>query len=228
MTRIRTQSPLLRATLTLARGLFVAFMTIPGAGFALLAVACGDITIDPVSAVDAVSITDTVSGPDAPMTPSITAPVVTPAPIEEAPTAEASGPDTTDDANDLDCAGRDLSIVNAQVARSVAHRKPIGVSGSFEVGEKVWAWVAVKNRGDAAEVTMIWRRDGTIRSRMTLDVGKSPRWRTWSRRTLRRSDVGTWTVDVLGPDGFILDSMSFEVTPRPTEVTVHDGEVQGC
>ncbi|MDP6944977.1 MAG: DUF2914 domain-containing protein, partial [Myxococcota bacterium] len=121
-----------------------------------------------------------------------------------------------------------LHVVDAAVAHGVSRRQPVRPSERFHVGQVVWAWTAVANRGETAPVTMLWRRDGVVRSRMTLEVGKSPRWRTWSRRTLRGHDVGAWQVEVLDAQGAILRTLSFEVAPRPVDLSLWDDEVPGC
>jgi hypothetical protein len=98
----------------------------------------------------------------------------------------------------------------------------------FQVGDVAWAWVAVKNSGDSQPATMVWTRDGQIRSRLTLEIGSSPRWRTWSRRTMRASDVGAWRVEVQDGQGQVLHTMRFEVSPQAETLTYADSPFDGC
>ena len=46
-------------------------------------------------------------------------------------------------------------------------------------------------------VTHIWRRDGKVVSRVELEVGRSPKWRTWSRQRLPASAEGRWSCEVI-------------------------------
>ena len=244
MTCFNPNSSLLRTLRALVRACMVAFMAIPGAGFALLAVACGDIDLGAEPMGDAVRVVD-VHRDTAPLAmPSLPSP--TPVDLEpvvdERPSlilpleelAEVEYPEAFDEdcccpdgEQEVPSAPSTLRIIEGELAHGVSNRQPIGGSDSFEVGDKVWAWVSVANTGDKAPITMVWRRDGVVRSRMTLDVGKSPRWRTWSRLKLRSYDVGTWTVDILDSSDNLLDVLRFDVDPGPVDVTLQTDFI-GC
>jgi hypothetical protein len=117
------------------------------------------------------------------------------------------------------------------VARSVKKRLPRDISKTFGADSGVlWAWVKVKNRAAPSKVTMVWRREGKVRSTVTLDVGVSSGWRTWSRKSIGPSDTGPWTVDVLTPDGKSIHRMKFQVEADAANVDsggvrAHEGEV---
>ena len=63
MTPIRIHAPLLRALHTLARTFCVAFLAIPGTGFALLAVACGDLDVPRESMTHDAVVADSIASP---------------------------------------------------------------------------------------------------------------------------------------------------------------------
>ena len=105
-----------------------------------------------------------------------------------------------------------MSINTAVIALSVEKRVPVDAAERFTVGQKVWAWVSVKNLGEASNLTMLWKHDGKVKSRVTLEVGTSKRWRTWSRRTMRAKDTGAWTVEVLDASGQLIETIPFEMT----------------
>ncbi|PKN54725.1 MAG: hypothetical protein CVU56_25075, partial [Deltaproteobacteria bacterium HGW-Deltaproteobacteria-14] len=52
---------------------------------------------------------------------------------------------------------------------------------------------------------------GRLVSRVELEVGKSPKWRTWSRQRTREDWIGPWSCEVLGPDGRRIGIASFDV-----------------
>jgi len=106
----------------------------------------------------------------------------------------------------------DLEVLSSTAAQNVVKRAPQGQATDFAEGA-VWAWVRVKNPGDASRVRMIWKHEGEVRSRVDLKVGTSGGWRTWSRKTMATADSGDWTVEVHAPDGELLDSIEFTVTP---------------
>jgi hypothetical protein len=65
-------------------------------------------------------------------------------------------------------------------------------------------------------VTLTWLRDGAPRATVSLEVGTSPRWRTWARRRLAPTDAGAWTAELRDPSGALLETLSFTVDgPNP-------------
>ena len=144
-------------------------------------------------------------------------------PLDEAlPTIEA--PESTP----AEEAAGSLSVVESALAHGVSQRRPVRPVTEFQVGDVAWAWISLKNSGDSQPATMVWTRDGQIRSRLTLEIGTSPRWRTWSRRTMRASDVGDWHVEVQDAQGQVLHTMRFEVTAQAETVTYADSPFDGC
>jgi hypothetical protein len=100
------------------------------------------------------------------------------------------------------------------MAVGVEKRTPLGVASEFTTdAEKVWAFIKVKNTNEPTKIRMVWKKDGKARMDVKLRVGKSKGWRTWSYRTIRKRDVGQWTVDVLTLEGDKLHTMKFEVKP---------------
>jgi hypothetical protein len=42
---------------------------------------------------------------------------------------------------------------------------------------------------------------------------QGPRWRTWSKKTIPSKATGSWRVEVRTPEGELLQSASFTITP---------------
>jgi hypothetical protein len=100
------------------------------------------------------------------------------------------------------------------VARKVEGREPVGVARSFDAshGDSVAAFVELSN--DAREATKIVVRFDPPASPpfdVPLDVGASPRWRTWAT-TKRPLEAGTWSVRVLDEHGASIARTTFEVS----------------
>ena len=108
----------------------------------------------------------------------------------------------------------ELAIVSSSIATAIEARAPQGTAETFnkDVGA-VWAWVKVRNKAGLRHITMLWKKGDKVKSRVTLRVGKSPGWRTWSKKRISGRDVGSWTVEVQDEDGGLLETMAFEVTP---------------
>ncbi|NUP09004.1 MAG: DUF2914 domain-containing protein [Polyangiaceae bacterium] len=139
-------------------------------------------------------------------------PVVTP--VASAPSkadAPAAKPKSKPKAD-----GGALSVKKLVVAKSVekSSREPQGVGTSFKKGEfeKLFAFVELANPGDESEVVVSFDppSDKPAKGRVRLDVGTSPRWRTWAT-TKGIDEAGTWTAVVSTVDGRELAREPFEV-----------------
>ena len=58
-------------------------------------------------------------------------------------------------------------------------------------------------------ITHQWMYDGKVMFEKTFDVAGA-RWRVWTSKTLQKSWIGTWTVNVLDDDRSVLETKSFE------------------
>lgn len=117
-----------------------------------------------------------------------------------------------------------LTVVSGAIGMGVEKRVPIDVGTVFDTDAgTLVAHVGVRNLDSPSQIQMIWKRDGVVSSSMSLDVGVSPRWRTWSKKRIRSWDTGEWTVEVRDAEGDLLKTMEFEVV----EAQLDDDEF-GC
>lgn len=77
----------------------------------------------------------------------------------------------------------------------------------FLDGDRLVAWTAVTGL-QTGFIEHVWYRDNVEVSRHYLPVGAGRRWRTWSRHTV---SPGEYQVQVLGPDGALLEQIAFVV-----------------
>lgn len=105
-----------------------------------------------------------------------------------------------------------------ETGTGIADRLLVGEGARFEADDgRVYARIVVDNPGPETSLAMVWRRDGRIVQSLPVIVGTSPRWRTWSYKTMRAGDVGRWTVEVLDEEGTVIARAAFEVAaPAPT------------
>ncbi|MFO0669083.1 MAG: hypothetical protein U0235_05545 [Polyangiaceae bacterium] len=69
----------------------------------------------------------------------------------------------------------DVEVVASQFADKVDSGAVVGDGKSSPVVTYVvWA-----KSGGPSEVVLVWSADGKERARQTLEVGRSPKWRTW-------------------------------------------------
>ena len=101
------------------------------------------------------------------------------------------------------------------LTRTVDNRLPGPAVGQLaRDGQRVYAHVEVFNKGDRQKLTMVWKRNGKERHRYTLDVGRSPAWRTWSYLTTGAWTQGAWSVAILDESGTLLGEQFLLIT-RP-------------
>ena len=98
-----------------------------------------------------------------------------------------------------------LKLVDLAIATEVKRREPLGVGDHFaDVPRMFHCFCVFENRQQATNVTHVWKRDGRVVSRVELEVGKSPKWRTWSRQRLQPTWAGKWTCEVQTMTGRML------------------------
>ena len=133
--------------------------------------------------------------------PSVQSPLAPPA---KAPSP--SGAESTPRAGvSLQEAHQGLKLVDLAIATEVKRREPLGISDTFTVMPRMFHCFCVfENRQEPVTVTHVWRRDGRVVSRVELEVGKSPKWRTWSRQRLQPAWTGEWTCEVQSAQGQVL------------------------
>ncbi|MFN3202416.1 MAG: DUF2914 domain-containing protein [Bradymonadia bacterium] len=109
-----------------------------------------------------------------------------------------------------------IKLVTLKMGTGVEKRRLKGENTAFRLPDEptVHAYAVFNNRtGPAQQVRMVWYKDGKRKWAVDLNVGKSSRWRTWSRSTMKRvSQMGNWEVKVFDEDGVELGSTTFEVT----------------
>ncbi len=112
-----------------------------------------------------------------------------------------------------------LTLVGSAIALGVDKRTPVDEGDTFDadVGA-LYAWVKVRNLGEDTTITMVWKKDGKQRLAVSLPVGHSYGWKTWSKKKIGAKDAGVWTVEVLDAEGLLVGSVGFEVKGAGTEV----------
>lgn len=106
-----------------------------------------------------------------------------------------------------------LEVTFAAICRDVVDLKLVQTGTSFpaSVG-KLYCFTTIVGAQSPIEITHAWYYSGTLRARVILPVN-SPHWRTYSSKIVQPHEIGEWHVDVLGPDGSLLVSVLFDITP---------------
>lgn len=111
-----------------------------------------------------------------------------------------------------------LQVRRLVVAEGVERgkREPVGAKAKFKLADvdKLYAFVEVENPGKVESevfVTFEPEDNGVSQGQVSLDVGASPRWRTWAY-TRGVKKAGSWAAVVRSADGTVLARTPFEVT----------------
>ncbi len=105
-------------------------------------------------------------------------------------------------------------------ARGVKEREPIDARSSFRVGEtdRVYAFVEVDNRNrQPSEVFVSFEREDAKgpAGKIRLEVGASPRWRTWAY-TRKLDQPGRYQAVVRDANDRVIARAAFEVLSETT------------
>jgi hypothetical protein len=105
-----------------------------------------------------------------------------------------------------------IKIARTAICRDVVDREPVEVGENFEssVG-KLFCFTKIIGAKTPIEVTHAWYFSDTEVARVNLPV-RSTSWRTYSSKIILADAVGNWHVDVMGPEGEILETLEFKIT----------------
>ena len=136
----------------------------------------------------------------APATPSVPAVPAAPA----TPASPAKTPATPAPA-------ASLTVTRIEIAGSVENREPVGIAASFPATqERVYCYLEFKDVPQDTTITYVWTLGQNDMGKVTQQVKKSSRWRTWANKSLGGMK-GDWKVDVLDESGAVLKSATFNV-----------------
>lgn len=105
-----------------------------------------------------------------------------------------------------------IKIARTAICRDVMDREPVEVGDSFDayVG-KLYCFTKIVGAETPIEVTHAWYYGDTEMARVDLPV-RSTSWRTYSSKIIMADAVGDWHVDVIGPEGEVLQTVQFKIT----------------
>jgi hypothetical protein len=110
---------------------------------------------------------------------------------------------------------KDLQVKRLVMAKAVTNREPVDVATSFSADDldRLYAYVEVENKGagDGEILVSFEPPDGPAQGNVALNVGPSPRWRTWAFTRSSRKP-GSWHAVVKSSDGRVLARAPFEIT----------------
>ena len=105
-----------------------------------------------------------------------------------------------------------LKLVELVVGTALEDKLPTDVKTHYPTPPEIlYCYSVFENPEADATVTHVWRRGSRLVSRVELEVGNSPKWRTWSKQRTQPHWTGLWSCEVLGGDGRQLGLTVFQI-----------------
>jgi len=104
-----------------------------------------------------------------------------------------------------------LAVPEAVITSNVIHRIPSDALTTVapDAGQ-VYCWTRITGAAGEVEISHVWYRGDEQIARIPLRVASSD-WRTWSAKRIDPSWTGEWRVEIVGPDGTVLETVTFTV-----------------
>jgi general secretion pathway protein A len=107
-----------------------------------------------------------------------------------------------------------ITVEEGVICRDVLRRSPVDAGTRFGTSvDRLCCFTRVVGAQRPLEVSHVWYFGDTKVATINLSV-KSFSWRTYSSKIIQPQHRGAWHVDVLGPDGEVLKTLPFEITPQ--------------
>ncbi|MDO3376708.1 DUF2914 domain-containing protein [Geoalkalibacter halelectricus] len=104
-----------------------------------------------------------------------------------------------------------LEVDEGVVTTGIVDRVPVDAVESYsaEVG-RLYFFTRIVGAAEETSVTHVWFFDDEEVARVTLPV-RSSNWRTWSSKNILPEWVGTWRVEVVDAEGYVLKDVKFSL-----------------
>ncbi len=109
-----------------------------------------------------------------------------------------------------------LSYAQTKVSRimmtsGIENKEPVdNVSAVNGEMQDIYCFTEIQTDEYPTEITHIWIYEKDIEAEVKLFVG-SPKWRTFSSKTITPEKAGEWKVEIYAQSGQLIDSVDFRV-----------------
>lgn len=111
-----------------------------------------------------------------------------------------------------------INVISMEFGKELVNRELVGVDSVFYLSDdRIYALSKIQNRSGARTLFHEWYHEGKLRSKISMEVGRSYNWRTWSYIEVRPNIVGNWEIIVSDSLGVNYDSLSFQVKATTIE-----------
>ena len=102
-----------------------------------------------------------------------------------------------------------VTVLAMKVGTGLQDRELQGEAASFKPEGKVYCWTKTSG-GEGSELSYVWYQGDKKASEVKVKI-KVASMRAWTNKTITAESKGDWRVDLVGPDGAVLKSVSFKV-----------------
>lgn len=105
-----------------------------------------------------------------------------------------------------------ISVKSIRICEKVENRDPVNEGAEFKHDSgNIACHTVLSCNLDDQTIHHLWYMNDALMAKVTLKIGKSLNWRTWSTKNLVAESVGKWKVVVQTEAGDELASFEFEV-----------------
>ena len=105
-----------------------------------------------------------------------------------------------------------VSVVESVICRNIVDHNPSEPGESFDK-EAAKLYCFSRMASDAkTEIKHIWYKNDIAVADISLNIGVSTGWRTFSSKNIRPIDTGKWKVDIVDASNKVLSSNSFVIS----------------
>ncbi|QAR33012.1 DUF2914 domain-containing protein [Geovibrio thiophilus] len=79
--------------------------------------------------------------------------------------------------------------------------------------QDIYCFTEIQTDEYPTEITHIWIHEKNIEAEVKLFIG-SPKWRTYSSKTISPDKTGEWKVEIYAQSGQLIDSVDFKVNEQ--------------
>ena len=111
-----------------------------------------------------------------------------------------------------------IIVLNIATGANLVNRSIEKPDSVFSLdSEKIYCLTHIRNWNHSKTIYHKWYQEGELRSKISLEIGRSFNWRTWSYITVYPERVGDWKVIVEDSLGVRYDSLSFKIIKEPID-----------
>ena len=111
-----------------------------------------------------------------------------------------------------------ITVLNIATGSNIVNRSIEIPDSVFSLDiERIYFHTNIRNWNDSKTIYHKWYQEGELRSKISLEIGRSFNWRTWSYITVYPERVGDWKVIVEDSLGVRYDSLSFKIIKEPID-----------